>query len=299
MNWRRISLPRRAALTGLLALGAARAASLSGADRAVVVRHTAGLPGLTRPLRVAQLTDLHYGLYIGAEQVRAWVDATLTERPDLIVITGDFLDADVMGGAAPLLAELSRLSAPLGVYGVWGNHDYGSFGQYARRFHSPQRADWRERRAHFAAALADSGVTILTNAGVQLRPDVYLAGVDDWMQGQPDLTAALRGRGGGATLLLSHNPDQLPFVPASVGLTLCGHTHGGQVRLPLLGAVSTASAHGQRFAQGWVQAPARAFVSRGLGMTAVPARLSCPAEIAVFELEPVQAGFTAGPPPFR
>lgn len=272
MNWNPINLTRRALRTG--------------ADRAVVVRHPVEMPGLTQPLRVAQLTDLHYGLYIEAEQVRNWVDLTLAERPDLIVITGDFLDADVLGGAAPLLEELSRLDAPLGVYGVWGNHDYGSFGQYARRFHSPQRADWKDRREHFAQALAHSGVTILNNAGVQLRPDLYLAGVDDWMRGEPDLEAALAHRAGGATLLMSHNPDQLPLVPESVGLTLSGHTHGGQVRLPLIGAVTTASQYGQRFAQGWVRGPARGFVSRGLGMTAVPARLNCPAEIAVFDLLP-------------
>ncbi|WP_216326512.1 metallophosphoesterase [Deinococcus aestuarii] len=281
-----MKLTRRAFLTGTLGLAAVGTAGAQGADRARLRHQSAALPGLTRPLRVAQLTDLHYGLYITAASVRAWVDLTLQARPDLIVVTGDLLDADVAKDAGPLLAELSRLRAPLGVWGVWGNHDYGSFGRYARLGHSPRRENWRERREGFAGALADGGLRVLNNEGVQVRGDLYLAGVDDLMQGEPDLGAALAGAGTGATLLLSHNPDLLPEVPRSVGLTLCGHTHGGQVRLPLIGAVTTASRYGQRFAQGWVEGPARGFVSRGLGMTAVPLRLNCPAEVVVFDLRP-------------
>lgn len=281
-----MNLTRRAFLTGALSLAAVGTAGVWGADRAQLNFHAAALPGLRRPLRVALLTDLHYGLYIGADSVRAWVDLTRQARPDLIVVTGDLLDADVAQGAGPLLAELSRLRAPLGVWGVWGNHDYGSFGKYARLGHSPQRQNWRERRAEFAGALAAAGLRVLNNGGVQVRDDLYLAGVDDFMQGEPDLERALAGAGTGATLLMSHNPDLLPEVPRSVGLTLCGHTHGGQVRLPLIGAVTTASRYGERFAQGWVQGPARGFVSRGLGMTAVPMRLNCPAEVVVFDLRP-------------
>lgn len=77
----------------------------------------------------------------------------------------------------------------------------------------------------------------------------------DLWDGEVDL-AALKGAGqteattSGAALLMSHNPDPLPEVPASAGLTVCGYTHGGQIRLPLIGAISTASKYGERFAQG-------------------------------------------------
>lgn len=90
-------------------------------------------------------------------------------------------------------------------------------------------------------------------------------------------------------MLLTHNPDLLPRVPASVGLTLCGHTHGGQVRLPLLGAVTVPSRYGTRFLEGWVWGGgARGFVSRGLGVTGLPVRNLCPAQLHVFTLLPGQ-----------
>ena len=91
-----------------------------------------------------------------------------------------------------------------------------------------------------------------------------------------------------ACLLLAHNPDSLPHVPLSVDLALCGHTHGGQIRLPGWGPVFTSSEHGQRFASGWVEEPgvALGYVSRGLGTVILPARLNCAAELAVFDLVP-------------
>jgi predicted MPP superfamily phosphohydrolase len=112
--------------------------------------------------------------------------------------------------------------------------------------------------------------------------------VDDFKMGRPDLAATLQGIPSGiATLLLTHNPDQLPELARDqVSLALAGHTHGGQVRLPLVGALITSSDSGQRFAQGWVDDPVRAYTSRGLGVTALPVRLFCPPELAVFDLQP-------------
>ncbi len=280
-----MKLSRRAFLTsgfGALALGAAPVAEVY---RPQVTRHTRTLPGLKRPLRVVQLSDLHYGPFIGAASVRVWVDAALRERPDLILVTGDFVDADVEGSVAPLFAELSRLKAPLGVWGVWGNHDYASFGGPERR-KLGWRPDWPQRQKEFARQLAAAGVRILLDAGVQVRGDLYLAGLDDLWHGGVHLPAALRGSGTGATLLMSHNPDVLPGVPASVGLTVCGHTHGGQVRLPLVGAIMTSSRYGERFARGFVSGPAPGFVSRGLGVTGLPLRLNCPPEVVALDLLP-------------
>ncbi len=258
------------------------------------VRERAVLPGLQQAVRVVHLSDLHYGAFIGGRTVRRWVSATLAVQADLIVITGDFLDSHFGEHSdRELLAELSRLQAPLGIYAVYGNHDWNSLLT-------------AERRAGFARRLADIGINVINNLGVQLRDDLYVGGVDDWWFGQQDTQAMLANHTGGAVLLLSHNPDYLPHVPPEVALTLCGHTHGGQVKLPVIGPAKQASIHGSLFLEGWVatapfeelqdassslpgSSPARriqGYVTHGLGVTGLPLRLDCPAELTVFDFVP-------------
>lgn len=279
---------RRALLRGLVGGGLllGGGAAVTQGYRFGVVPQSFALPGLTRPVRVALLTDLHYGLYIGAGSVREWVDATLAQRPDLILLGGDLLDTGDPAAQEPLLNELGRLRAPLGVYGVWGNHDYGSFGRYGSRRRGPGRDDWQQERTRLSAALGDQGVTMLRDEGRALRDDLWLGGVDDLWYGQPDPERALRGAGTRATLLLSHNPDLLLTMAARPGLVLSGHTHGGQVRLPLLGALTVPA--DPRFTMGWVQGPqgVSGYVSRGLGMSGVPLRNLCPPEITLLTLTP-------------
>ena len=229
------------------------------------------LAKLTTPLRVAQLSDLHFGRWIGTRSIRSWVDACLAENPDLILITGDFIDYSA-DEVTPLVSELARLTAPLGVWAVWGNHDYDLGGVFLDRFRQQ---------------LEQVGVNVLVNEGVSLRNDLYLAGLDDLWKGQADVSASMAERRPEQTcLLMAHIPDILPKVPASVDLTLCGHTHGGQVKVPFVGAVVTASAFGTRFLEGWITEPVPAFVSRGLGMVSLPLRFLSQAEIIIFDLEP-------------
>jgi len=254
------------------AVAAVAGAGVAGAYRFQVVRQQLPVRGLRRPLRLALLADLHYGQYIRAGSVARWVDATLAERPDLIVLDGDLVDEDLSEDTRALLAELGRLRAPLGTFAVWGNHDHRSV---------------RDLPA-FAAALATAGVRVLVNGGARVRDDLYLAGIDDYRTGRPDLAAALAGRDGMPCVLLSHNPDVLPEVPEDVSLTLSGHTHGGQVCLPFVGPLITSSAYGRRFAQGWVHGPARGYVTRGLGVTLIPVRVACPAELTVMDLTPAE-----------
>lgn len=281
-------------LTGI-GIGAAQGYAPAGLSRVA-----AQLPGLQRPVSVAVLSDLHYGPYICERQVAGWVNLTLSARPDLILVLGDFCDVE-LGSAlpAPLLGQLARLSAPLGVYGVWGNHDYGSFGRFAQPFSGGMRPDWVDVRAAFQQALTAGGLGILTNQGLSVRPDLWLGGVDDLSWGQPDAGAALRGAPTQATqLLMVHEPDDLMGLAAvpewrSDGLAVCGHTHGGQIRLPGLGALVVPSSYGQRFAQGWVRGAAvggrpgaLGYVSRGLGLSGVPFRNMCPPEVVLFALSP-------------
>ncbi len=260
------------------------------------------LSGLQAPVSVALLTDLHYGPYIGERQLAGWVDLTLGARPDLVLVLGDFCDVRLSDGLPPpLLRQLARLQAPLGVFGVWGNHDYDSFGRLAQQFTGPVRADWAQTRTAFQAALETGGLTILTNSGVAVRPDLWLGGIDDLSAGKPDVPAALRlAPSTAAQVLMCHEPDSLMTLAAVPGwrpdgLAVSGHTHGGQIRLPGVGALMVPSAYGQRFAQGWVKGEpqagrpgARGYVSRGLGLSGVPFRNLCPSEVVLLELSPAR-----------
>jgi uncharacterized protein len=265
-------MSRRRFLQGAAALGASAllGTSVAGAYRFVTERHVIGIERLHDAVRLAFLADLHYGPYVRDGSVRAWIEAALAEVPDVVIIGGDLVDAMAGRDVEPLVEMLADLRAPHGVYAVWGNHDHSRF---------------RDLTA-FAQALERSGITLLDNAGVAVRNDLYLTGIDDLRTGRPDLPAALTGRGDRATVLVSHNPDVLPQVPGDVDVTLCGHTHGGQIRLPGIGAVVTSSRYGRRFEQGWVRAPALGYVSRGLGVGLIPLRLNCPAELTVLDLVP-------------
>lgn len=233
-------------------------------------RYRRTVRGLTRPLRLAFLTDLHLGPYMGRQQLEEWVAATVEAKPDLVLFGGDLVDQMYRGDLSEVVEVLPRLSAELGVYAVLGNHDRTRF----------------RRLGPLREALEAAGVTLLVNEGAWLRDDFYLGGIDDWRTGHPDAERALRGSGGGARLLLSHNPDAIPDLPDGLDLVLAGHTHGGQVRLPLVGPLVTSSEYGRRFVEGWVDAPMPAFVSRGLGVTLLPFRLFCPPELVLMELQP-------------
>ncbi|WP_104989739.1 metallophosphoesterase [Deinococcus sp. NW-56] len=279
----------RGLLGGTLALGTLGGVGVAQAYDFGTVREEGALPGLASPLRVAFLTDLHYGLYIFERQIRAWVDTANAARPDLVLLGGDFLDVRSDVDPAPLLAELARLRAPLGAHAVWGNHDYGSFGAYDRGVLGQGIPGWADRREQVAAAFAAAGITVLRNEGRAVRDDLWIGGVDDLWRGEPDVAAALAGAGEGqASVLLSHNPDLLPDLPQRVGLVLSGHTHGGQIRLPVVGAPVVPSRYGQRYAMGWVQGAhgTPGYVSRGLGVSGLPLRNLCPPEVTLLTLRP-------------
>ncbi|MCS7057458.1 MAG: metallophosphoesterase [Meiothermus sp.] len=253
------------------------------------------LRGLQAPLRVAHLSDLHIGFFIRQGSVRRWVEATLAEQPDLIVITGDLTDARPEQ-VLPTLPELRNLKAPLGTWAVWGNHDY-RFNHYQPKYkaHAPAKKSLHNPPKvpmvpplELEQRLNQLGVRFLHNAGVQLRDDLYLAGVEDWWHGEPNVEQALATHtNASACLLICHNPDYLYQVPKSVDLTLCGHTHGGQVVLPWYGPAFTSSLYGQQFAGGWVDDPVPAFISRGLGVSTAPLRVACPAELVIHDFLPL------------
>ncbi|MER3555730.1 MAG: metallophosphoesterase [Meiothermus sp.] len=277
------------------------------AYRFVINRYQRPLRGLRRSVRVAHLSDLHLGFWIQKGSLGAWVGATNAEQPDLIVITGDLTDSARHHQVLPSLPALGALSAPLGIFAVWGNHDYRFSGYQIKDranlsppprgvsglFDPPQKVPMIAP-GELETPLRAAGLQILHNQGVTVRDDLFLAGVDDFWHGEPDLERALQGSSEtSARLLLAHNPDYLYEVansPVQPDFTLCGHTHGGQIVLGTYGPLFTSSSYGQKFAGGFVDDPVPAFVSRGLGVSVLPLRYRCDAELVIFDFVPEQAG---------
>ncbi|MFH1086395.1 MAG: metallophosphoesterase, partial [Chloroflexota bacterium] len=231
----------------------------------------AGLAPALNGLRVVHLTDLH--LHPGQEPRLIRRAAALTNRlaPDVIVLTGDYTSesADPLERLAP---ELAALRAPLGAFACLGNHDLWYDAERARR------------------VLEQIGIRVLVNGGVALEVGgaaLYLAGLDDGWSGAPDLAAALDGCPSDApVLLLAHEPDLAPrwAADARVALQLAGHSHGGQVRLPGVGAPMLPYL-AQRYDMGLYRVGAMwLYVSRGVGTTGLPVRLGCPPEVTELTL---------------
>jgi uncharacterized protein len=241
-----------------------------------VSKHSFNMPHLQTPLKVIHMTDLHFGKFIFEREVRAWVNAANLEQPDLVVITGDIIDHALSNQKLESLAkELGKLKAKLGVFATLGNHDY--YTASGARFDVNILISQLERY----------GLKYLVNQGIALRPDFFLAGVDDYWAGTVRVAKSIQNASlDTAILLLSHNPDILPKVPKRVGLMLSGHTHGGQIRAPFGKGLACISKHGERYQMGFVHEKTSAFVSRGLGTTGVPIRTFCPAELVVLELLP-------------
>jgi uncharacterized protein len=230
-----------------------------------------------RPLRVAVLSDLHVGApYHGLRRLSHTVARVNAARPDLVLILGDFVTRGVIGGAfvppESIAVQLHHLSAPAGVVAVLGNHD--------RWYNGP-----RVQRA-----LGSVGIRVLEDTAARLATPsgpVWIVGVSDVLTGAHDIERAVGAVADrhSPILLITHNPDLFPEVPDHVALTLAGHTHGGQVRLPLLGAPVVRSRFGQRYAAGLVvEQGRRLFVSTGIGTTNLPVRIGVPPTIFVLTL---------------
>ena len=255
--------------------GAAAAASygLYEAGWVEVTRPKLSLPRLPKAfdgMTIAFLTDIHHGPFTSLEYVASVVRTTLALRPDLIILGGDYSLKDTKY-VAPCFDMLGGLKAPLGVYGVLGNHDY---------WHGLE-----ETREGFKSA----GIRELTNCGVWVERKCSrfrLAGVDDLWMGKVDMAGALgEAKEDAACLVVSHNPDVAEQLrDPRVGLMLSGHTHGGQIVFPG-GAPFVPSHYGQKYLHGVCQAPiTTVYVSRGLGCTSVPVRIASRPELTLVTL---------------
>ncbi len=232
-----------------------------------------GLRGASRKLTIAYLSDIHVGPYKGKSWVARVVARTNALRPDLVLLGGDFLCRE--GADAPELEPLENLKAPLGVYGILGNHD-----------------EWKPGAPEAAKAqFAKMDIPLLLNRTVRFEHDgvgVAIAGVEDDWHADTDFAAALReALPDDALIMMIHNPDLAPhaakFKPR---LMLSGHTHGGQIRLPFFGAVPRLPHWlGRRYDRGaFFFDGSPLIISQGLGESGPRARLFCPPQIVLVTL---------------
>lgn len=271
-----------AGVGGIVLPGTAAYATMEAANGLAITDYRLSPPGWRagQKLTITVIADIHAGgPNMGAERVRQVVNTANTMGSDLVVLLGDYFAThrfvtEVVPPEA-WSAELARLRAPLGVYAILGNHDW---------WHGIERV---------RAALRDVRIPVMENDAVLLgEPGArfWLAGLGDQIayrlghgrfRGVDDLPGTLkRCDTPDPVILLAHEPDIFVEVPERVSLTLAGHTHGGQIRPPVVPPFWAPSAYGARFAYGHVVEQGRhMIVSGGLGTSIVPMRLGMPPEI--------------------
>ncbi|WP_415033055.1 metallophosphoesterase [Azonexus sp.] len=227
-----------------------------------------------RALTIAVASDLHVGApHVGREALRRLVDRVNAAQPDLILLPGDFIIRGVIGGETVLpeaiAADLATLRAPLGVYATLGNHDWGFDGPRVR------------------SALESAGIRVLENEAVALSGTaLWLVGIGDDMTDHAQVQTAFAGVPAGTkTIAMLHDPANAPELPPSALVAFAGHTHGGQVRLPFIGALIVPGRAPRAHAYGWIpDVPVPTWVSSGIGTSILPIRSNCPPEFVVLRL---------------
>lgn len=221
-----------------------------------------GLPPHLDGLRLLHLSDLHVGSAVPLRFLARVMETVCRLAPDIIVLTGDFVHTDP-GGPAELVGLLSQLRAPHGVFAVLGNHDYG--------VNYPGHVGVRGVEALVMAALEQAGIVLLRNTWVPVaggRHPLALVGIDDVWSGRAQIDTLETIPPAYPRLVLSHNPDILQFLPqTSFDVLLCGHTHGGQVRIPPFPPPFTATVNRKFWAGLYPHGRGVVFVSRGIGYT--------------------------------
>jgi predicted MPP superfamily phosphohydrolase len=254
----------------------------AGPDSLVVVEYTLDLPAWPAALngfRIAAVGDIHGGAPFIDESKLVEVTTRITAaKPDLVVWLGDYVIQGVRGGTfmdpETIARILARAQAPYGHVAILGNHD---------RWLDPIRVE-RAFEAARVPFLRWSSREIVVK-GVR----VHLYGLDDF-ELSPDYWGTFAAANKLWTTLdeneplivLSHSPDVFPWIPARVNLTLAAHTHGGQVRFPLIGSPIVPSSFGQRYARGPIRENGRQlFVNTGIGTSIIPVRFGVPPEISL------------------
>ena len=229
------------------------------------------LPPAFDGFRITQLTDIHHSRILGISEVRRVVSLAQQTKPDMFVLTGDY-STSYRRYIEPCAEALSPLSAPEGVWAVLGNHDHYTDPELTTR------------------ALERNHITVLNNAHTTLRrgsDSLQLSGIDDWTWNATDWSRAFSGLSAKTpTILLSHQPTVLDLAQTSdVSLIISGHTHGGQLNFPLLGAPARRFTNDLKYARGlFRRGETQLYVSSGTGVIGLPLRFGVRPEIAVLRL---------------
>lgn len=232
--------------------------------------------GTRKPLKIALISDPHViWPWMTPRHLEKIVARTQALHPDMVLLLGDYVATHPFGLAVSAqdgVAPFKALSAPCGIYAVLGNHD----------LHPP--SDW-------PAALAATGIPVLGNKALRTAcgaEPFWIAGLEDLYWQHADVEKTMEQASDGApVILMMHNPDSFAQTPSSVVLAVAGHTHGGQVRLPWIGALSAVipSKYGKRYAYGHIVENNRhLIVSGGIGATGLPIRFLAPPEIVLVTL---------------
>lgn len=286
---RRFFLKGALGIFGVAALGAGKGYSNTLSSQIRVERvpiKLERLPGSFRGLKIALLSDMHSSPLVSKEHLKESVRLAMVEKPDLVVLTGDFVghtlktSMDQIHDFDPIYLEnlvevLRPIKAPLGKFAVLGNHDFWS---------GAEALNWI---CHDFENLA--GVPVLRNQSVTLKrggDSIQLVGIDDYWNSW-DLTKALSNVPDETVrILLSHNPDINRSIKPSqkIDLVLSGHTHGGQIAFPVLGAPFSPT-QDKRYLKGLVRDGDRqTYITRGVGHLLVPIRFNCPPEVSLITL---------------
>jgi hypothetical protein len=228
---------------------------------------------------IALLSDFHFDPYFSVHPLHTAVPLVNGLHPDLIVLTGDFVSAPLFGddakgalAAEPCAKVLRQMTAPHGLWAVMGNHDFNT------------------DQAHVIHALQAEGIRVLENESTAIERDgarFWLAGVNDVLSRTADLSETLRKvPTGEAVVLLAHEPDFADEASKfPIDLQLSGHSHGGQVRIPLLPPLYL-PAMAKKYVLGAYQVgPLPLYTNAGIGTVGVPVRLNCPPEITLITLK--------------
>lgn len=257
-------------------------------------RHTVAIPGLAAPLRAVAIGDLQpWRHHWSAARLGALTDRAAAEKPDIVFWLGDYYNAPTKGIArllrraraldlyhrmqtpmTDIIAQMARLTAPMGAFAVLGNHDW---------------AHENPLPGHQGAqALRDAGIEPLIGRSAVARGPkgaLTVIGLDDLSSKRPTRAETLLP-GAEPAVLLTHAPDVWDDLPHAPALTLAGHSHGGQVRIPGLGA-PVRTAHGRIRVLGRYDRPgASLIVTAGVGCSGLPLRFGVPPEILVIDLQP-------------
>lgn len=233
------------------------------------------IPKSYHGMKIIQFSDTHIGFHYTLEQFQELVQTINNQSPDIVVFTGDFVDRpDTYNWNDDITSILARIKAPYGKFSIYGNHDHGGYGTDILK-----------------NVMKQAGFRLLVNEHAVIEKDfdrILIAGVDDVILGSPNLQKALQHTNPDLfTVLLAHEPDFANIAKNyPIDVQLSGHSHGGQVRFPIVGHLYT-PAYAQQYIQGKYELNKENFilyVNKGIGTTRLPYRFLCKPEIHVYTL---------------